>query len=149
MGSIDGKGSGSGPPAQARRRSDGLDYIGRKYLEAKAKHNWLSACAAFRGFADQPGVLRSAIVLFELYDAKIGYAWPSRDYLCERLRSPRSSVSEWTGKLENAGAIEKVPVRFVEKWVLKITRRRASRAQYYRLNFSWADEVLRSEGSDL
>lgn len=62
-----------------------LHRLGRKVLDAKAKHRWLTACARFRGFVDSPGVLRLAILLFEFFNSAYGFAYPSRRTLADRF----------------------------------------------------------------
>jgi hypothetical protein len=122
--------------------TDILHRLGRKALDAKAKHRWLTACAQFRGFMDTPGVLRVAILLFEYYDPQKGFAWPSRRTLAERLGSPPESVSRWMHTLKLYGAIQVVKTGDVPANVREATRKTSKRANYYRLNFEWAEAVL-------
>ena len=87
---------------------DRLTLRGPTVLDARAKHRWLTACAQYRPFVDKPGVLRLAIVIFELFDPGMGYAWPSRRYLSERLGSPGENIRRISA-LRLAGALDVVP----------------------------------------
>jgi hypothetical protein len=82
------------------------------------------------------------MILFELYDPALGYAWPSRRYMADRLGATLPSISKWIGVLATSGALERVPASKVEPEVLKRTRRSAKRANYYKLDFGWAGAVL-------
>ena len=106
------------------------------------KYDWLKALGRYRGLSDCYAVLRVGIELFNCYNSKLGYAYPSRKTLSERLSIPPSGISKAIRKLKEAGAISPVPVRRVNPDVLKVTKRTAPRAQYYRLNFEWARQVL-------
>jgi len=123
-------------------RPDVLRQIGKKVLDAKAKHRWLEACARYRGFVDSPGVLRLAILLFKFYNPELGFAFPSRRTLSERLGSPPASVSRWLRPLKSCGAVKVVKAKDVPVEVREATRRTSKRANYYQLDFDWAETVL-------
>ena len=127
--------------------SEVMSQLGRKALEAKAKHRWLMACAQFRGFVDSPGVLRLAILLFEFFNSTHGFAYPSRRTLADRLGSPPESVSRWMRSLKTYNAVKVVKAGDVPGEVRDATRKTSKRANYYQLNFEWAELVLVSEAA--
>jgi len=126
--------------------TDHINRPGQKEITARDKHRWIMACAIYRGFADVPGVVRLAILLFEYSNLEHGYAYPSRRTLAEKLGSPPESVSRWIGRLKDCRAIKVVKRTDLPIEVNEHIWKSSKRANYYLLNLEWAESVLEDVG---
>lgn len=106
------------------------------------KYQWGDACRCFPGFKDTAGVVRLSWLLCELYRQDLGFAYPTRETLAERLSAPPVSVSRWTRALRESGAITSFPIARLSPEHRLAIGRRVSRGQVYILNFGWAQSVL-------
>lgn len=90
-------------------------------------------------FKNQPGPLRLAWALFDLFNEEVGFAFPSREYLAQKMGSHENTISSWTTVLRQAGAISTQTNALVHP---DLRRTRDPRSLVYVLNMAWADAVI-------
>ncbi len=88
-------------------------------------------------------VLRLAILLWDYYNRELGYAYPSRQTLAERLDVDPTNVSHALTRLKRLGVIHIVSVKNISPSAAKSMGRRDRRAHVYVLNIDWAEDFLR------
>lgn len=106
------------------------------------KYQWGDACRCFPGFRDTAGVVRLSWLLCELYRQELGFAYPTRQTLADRLSAPQVSVSRWLRALRESGAVTLFPISQLSSDQKAEIGRRDGRGQVYVLNFGWAQNVL-------
>jgi Helix-turn-helix domain len=85
------------------------------------KHRWL--CRVARD-AELPGAaLRTAVLLWELQNAKHGYAWPSLTYIANELKMHKSTV------------IRSLRILRARGWITTAHRGGRHRTNQYRIGF--------------